>query len=143
MGDVYERDIVGVKAGDRAEIVVSAYPDEKFEGRVGNVGDAIDPVTHALKLRVVLANPGGKLKPEMFATIRVLRAMLTGIQVPASALLRESGGAFVFVQKTPGHFEKRAVTLGRAVGADMEVTSGLQPDDTVVTEGALLVRAAS
>lgn len=142
LGDVYEKDIVGVKAGDRAEIAVSAYPGLTLEGRVGNVGDAIDPVTHALRLRVVLPNPGEKLKPEMFASIRVLRATLNGIQVPTSALLRESGGVFVFVQKSPGHFEKRAVTPGRAVGSDIEITQGLQAGDTVVTEGALLVRAS-
>jgi cobalt-zinc-cadmium efflux system membrane fusion protein len=143
LGDVYEKDIVGVKAGDRAEITVSAYPGQTLEGRVGNVGDAIDPVTHALRLRVVLPNPGEKLKPEMFASIRVLRATLNGIQVPTSALLRESGGVFVFVQKSPGHFEKRAVTTARAVGSDVEITQGLQAGETVVTEGALLVRAAS
>ena len=143
MGDVYEKDIVGVKAGDRAEISVSAYPDQKLEGAVGNVGDAIDPVTHALRLRVILPNPGDRLKPEMFASIRVLRSTVRGIQVPTSALLRESGGVFVFVQKSPGHFEKRPVTLGRAVGSDIEVTAGLQAGETVVTEGALLVRAAS
>ncbi len=143
MGDVYEKDIVGVKAGDSAQIIVSAYPGAPLEGRVGNVGDAIDPLTHALKLRVVLSNPGEKLKPEMFASIRVLRATVVGIQVPTAAVLREPAGTYVFVQKTPGHFEKRAVTLGRSVGAEIEVTSGLQPDETVVTEGALLVRASS
>jgi hypothetical protein len=49
----------------------------------------------------------------------------------------------VFVQKSPGHFEKRAVTTARAVGSDVEITQGLQAGETVVTEGALLVRAAS
>jgi membrane fusion protein, heavy metal efflux system len=143
MGDVYEKDIVGVKAGDRAEIAVSAYPGQKLEGRVGNVGDAIDPLTHALRLRVVLPNPGERLKPEMFASIRVLRATVDGIQVPTSALLREPGGVFIFVQKSPGHFEKRGVKPGRAVGSEIEITEGLQAGETVVTEGALLVRAAS
>jgi cobalt-zinc-cadmium efflux system membrane fusion protein len=113
-----------------------------LEGRVGNVGDAIDPLTHALRLRVVLPNPDEKLKPEMFASIRVLRATVNGIEVPTSALLREPGGVYVFVQKSPGHFEKRGVALGRAVGADVEITKGLQTGETVVTEGALLVRAA-
>lgn len=142
LGDVFEKDLVGLKAGAPAEITANAYPGQKWDGRVGNIGDAVDPVTRTLKLRVILANPGEKLKPEMFASIRILRATLDGIAIPASSVLRETRGAYVFVQKSPVHFEKRSVTLGRTFGNDIEVLSGLQQGESVVTNGALLLRAS-
>src|ERR1700722_15888108 len=107
LGDVFEKDLVGLKAGTAAEITASAYPSQKWEGRVSNIGDAVDANTRTLKLRVVLTNTGEKLKPEMFVSIRVLRSTVDGIAVPTSALLRETSGPYLFVPKPPAHFEKR------------------------------------
>ena len=71
VGDVFERDLASLKPGREVEILVPAYPDLKLTGRIANVGDALDPNTHTLKLRVVLPNPKHMLKADMFATIRV------------------------------------------------------------------------
>jgi cobalt-zinc-cadmium efflux system membrane fusion protein len=143
VGDVYEKDVAGLKAGAPATVSVSAYPNRTWNARVAAISSALDPVTRTAKVRVVLANPQTLLKPEMFATIRLLRSTFSGIAIPASAVLREGDAAYVFVQKSPGHFERRAVTLGRALPADVEVTSGLRPGEAVVVEGALLLRVAS
>ena len=142
LGDVFEKDLVGLKAGTAAEVTANAYPTQKWEGRVGNIGDAVDANTRTLKLRVVLANGGEKLKPEMFVSIRVLRSTFEGIAVPTSAVLRESSGPYVFVQTAPGQFAKRDVATGRSIGAFVEVKSGLQAGETIVVDGALLIRAS-
>ncbi len=142
VGEVYEKDMAGLKVGAPAQVSVSAYSQQKWSARVAAISDALDPVTRTAKLRLVLENPGGRLKPEMFATIRLLRSSLQGLEIPSSAVLREGAANYVFVQKAPGHFERRSVTLGRALNGNVEVTSGLAEGEVVVAEGALLLRVA-
>ena len=139
-GDVYEKDIAALRTGDEATVIVSAYPNEAWKARVSNLSNTLDPVTRTQRLRVVLPNPGLKLKPEMFATIRVLRSKEPGIAIPATAVVRKDGGTFVFVQSVPGRFVRKAVTLGRNFADQVEVKTGLQEGDTVVVDGALLLR---
>jgi cobalt-zinc-cadmium efflux system membrane fusion protein len=144
VGDVYEKDIAGIHVGDPAEVIASAYPDEIRRGRITAIGSALDTTTRTLKVRAVLANPGLRLKPDMFAMIRVVRGTRASVVVPEAAVLREGSSGYVYVQKSPGHFVRRAVTLGRDTERhQLEVMSGLAPGDTVVVEGAELLRAAA
>jgi cobalt-zinc-cadmium efflux system membrane fusion protein len=143
LGDLLERDVASLRPGVSAEILVNAYPSRKWTGRVAAISDVMDPLTHTVKLRVVLANPAGQLKPEMFAVIRLPRAGAAGLIIPGAAVVREGSQSFVFVQKSPGRFERRAVTLGRSTDGEVEITSGLTAGEMVVAEGALLLRAAS
>jgi cobalt-zinc-cadmium efflux system membrane fusion protein len=140
LGDVFEKDVASLRAGDRAEVTVNAYPGQKWNARVAMISDAVDPATRTLKLRVVLDNPGLRLKPEMFASVRLVRASANAIVIPASSLLREGASNYVFVQKGENRFERREVVLGRSVDGQVEITSGLKPGDVVVSEGALLLR---
>jgi membrane fusion protein, heavy metal efflux system len=143
LGDIYERDFAGLKMGEEAQVTLDAYPDQRWPGRVGVLSDAVDPITRTLHLRVVLANPGGRIKPAMFGSIRVLRSSSTGILVPASAVIREGSEAHVFVSKGNGRFERRIVKLGRALDGSIEILSGINQGDSIVSEGALLLRAAA
>lgn len=144
VGDVYEKDVASIKLGDSADVTVSAYPGEPRRGRVTAISSSVDTTTRTLKVRVALPNPGMRLKPAMFAQIRVVRAVRSAVVVPSMAVVREGSSAFVYMQRTPGHFTRRAVTLGRDTeGAKVEVTSGLAPGDTIVVEGADLLRAAA
>lgn len=142
LGDLLEKDVPGLRAGLAAEVTVNAYPGDKWKGRVAAVSDVLDPLTHTLKLRVVLPNPAARLKPEMFALIRLARTNTPGIIVPSAAVVREGTQSFVFVQKAAGHYERRGITLGRATDGEVEVMSGLKAGETVVAEGALFLRAA-
>jgi len=141
VGDVYEKDLASLRVGDSAEVTVSAYPGETRHGRISAIGSALDTTTRTLKVRVVLANPGTRLKPDMFAVIRALRAVRSSVVVPEAAVLREGSSAYVYLQTSPGHFARRAVTLGRDTERhELEVISGLAPGDTIVVEGAELLR---
>ncbi len=143
VGDLLERDVAGLKRGLSAEVRVTAYPSEKWTGRITTISDVLDPLTHTVKLRVVLPNSAGRLKPEMFAVIRLPRASLPGLILPAAAVVREAEKSFVYVQKSAGHFERREVSLGRTTDGEVEITSGLKAGEQVVAEGALLLRAAA
>jgi multidrug efflux pump subunit AcrA (membrane-fusion protein) len=79
----------------------------------------------------------------MFGSIRVLRSSSQGIVVPASAVIREGNEAHVFISKGNGRFERRTIKLGRAMDGSIEILSGVNPGDSIVSEGALLLRAAA
>ena len=143
-GDVYERDLESLKAGRPVQVLVPAYPDLKLTGTIANIGDAFDPTTHTLKLRVVLANPKHLLKPDMFATVHISEATRSAFVVPETAVLHDGDRTFVFVAKTGGKYDQRNVQVGRTVAQgdvkSVEVLSGLNDGDQVVTTGGALLR---
>jgi cobalt-zinc-cadmium efflux system membrane fusion protein len=143
VGEIYEKDFVIAKSGQSAEVSLNAYPDKHWPGRVSVISGAVDPNTRTLRVRVVLANPDGLLKPSMFGTVRILRSSSQGIVVPSTAVIREGTDSYVFVAQTPNHYVRRAVSLGRAFDSSLEIVNGLTPGDKVVSEGALLLRAAT
>jgi cobalt-zinc-cadmium efflux system membrane fusion protein len=144
VGDVYERDLASIRLGDSVDVAIAAYPADRWVGRIGAIGSVVDTATRSVRVRVELANSRLRLKPAMFASIRVARSSRSALVVPASAVVREGGADWVLVQTAPGHFAHRAVTLGPYTDADrVEVTAGLAPGDTVVTEGAELLSAAA
>jgi len=143
VGAVYEGQLASVKTGQPAQVMLNAYPDQKWTGRAGVVSDAVDPNTRTLQLRVVLANPGGKLKPSMFGTIRLERSSRQGIVLPAAAVLREGNAAYVFVRQGQDRYERRNITPGQTIDGSIEIASGLNVGDTVVSQGALLLRSAA
>lgn len=139
-GDLYPRDQAAVRTGQDAVITVNGYPGASFHGRVDNVSDAVDPVTLTLKVRVVLPNPGDRLKPGMYANMALAGPIHDTIQVPATAVIRSGNGMFVFVENAAGKYERRNVTLGDTHADRDEITSGLNDGDKVVTAGAELLR---
>jgi cobalt-zinc-cadmium efflux system membrane fusion protein len=141
LGDVYEQDFAAAKLGQDAHVTLNAYPGQQWSGRVSVVSGAVDPTTRTLRVRVVLANPGGRLKPQMFGSIRLLRSSAPGILVPATAVLREGRDAYMFVAKGNGHFERRMVEIGRTVDGSLEIRGGVQAGETIVTDGSLLLRS--
>jgi len=147
VGDIFERDLSSIKPGREVEIRVPAYPDLKLSGRVTNIGDALDPNTHTLKLRVVLPNPKHTLKADMFATIRVPGAARYAFILPSTAVLHEGDKTSVFVQNTSGKYDQRPVTIGRTFESgsvkNIEVLTGINDGEKVVTVGGALLRPTS
>jgi cobalt-zinc-cadmium efflux system membrane fusion protein len=140
-GEVFEKDLAALKPGAAAEVTLNAYPDKKWSGTISTVSDAVDPATRTLKVRVVLANPELQLKPDMFATVRLLRSTTRGILIPSASVIREGAAAYVFATAGGNKFARRDVVLGRTEDGNVEVTSGLSPGAVIVSEGALLLRA--
>jgi membrane fusion protein, heavy metal efflux system len=142
VGDIYEKDLAVAKTGQDAQVTLDAYPGREWTGRVSDVSDAVDATTRTLHVRIVLANPKGELKPSLFGSIRLLRSSAPGILLPAAAVIREGSDAYVFVGIGNNRFARRNVTLGRSVDGSLEIVSGIKSGDTVVSQGALLLRAA-
>jgi cobalt-zinc-cadmium efflux system membrane fusion protein len=139
--DVAETRVQHVRVGDPVTIALVAYPGEIFTGRVARIADVIDRETRTLKVHVELPNPGGRLRPDMFASVRHAGRSQTLPIVPAEAVVRQYGRSFVFRERRPGEFERREVTVGPAVGPAVAVLEGLAPGDRVVAAGAVLLAA--
>ena len=140
VGDLYPRDQAAVRVGQPVAITVNGYPGVTLHGTVDNISDAVDPVTFTLKARVVLPNPGDRLKPDMFANMTVSGAERDAIVVPAAAVIQNGKSTFVFVETSPGKYERRDVTLGETHDSSDEIAQGLNDGDKVVTVGAELLR---
>jgi membrane fusion protein, heavy metal efflux system len=142
VGDIYEQDLSAAKSGQLAQVTLNAYPDQHWAGRVNVVSDAVDPATRTLHVRVVLPNDGFRIKPGMFGAIRILRSSDQGILLPTTAVIREGNDSYVFVGKGNGRFERRAIKIGRTLDGSIEITSGVNAGETIVSEGTLLLRSA-
>jgi cobalt-zinc-cadmium efflux system membrane fusion protein len=138
VGDVYEKDIAKFQPGEQVTITADAYPGRQWTGRIESLSGALDPTTRTLKVRVPLSNPDQKLKPEMFAAIRVEVGVRRALVVPSSAIIHEGQTTTVFVENN-GAPVQRNVTTGQAVDGKVEILSGLQAGQRVAADGAELL----
>lgn len=134
--DIYEKDVARVNTGQEAVVSVPAYPDDVFQGIITYVGDILDPDTRTITVRTEVDNVGSKLKPGMFAnlTIEVSKNGMA-LVAPSDAVLDDSGEYLVFVRVDANRFQPRHVTLGTRENGLVEVVSGLDEGDVVVTNG--------
>ena len=141
IGDLFERDLRLVARGQRATVTTDAYPAQRFEGRVNYISEAIDPASRSAKVRISVPNPGGRLKPEMYAAVTLAVASeQRALEVPADAVFMENGHSFVFVESSRGHFTRRAVEVAPGEASHRTVLTGLRVGDRIVVDGALLLR---
>lgn len=140
VGDLYPRDQASIHTGQPAAITVNGYPGMTLHGTIDNISDAVDPVSMTLKVRVVLSNPGHRLKPDMYANITVTSQRRDVIVVPATAVVQNGHATFVFVETAPGKYARRDVTLGDTHPDNDEILRGLNDGDKVVSTGAELLR---
>mgnify|MGYP001450565372 FL=1 len=140
--DVPERDLPVVTVGKSAQIEVSAYPHRNFTGKVVQVAPTLDPQTRRVQARVSVDNREGLLKPEMYARVGILADSKEELpKIPTGALLVEGVKNYVFVEREPGVFEKREVTLAVQTRGYAYVWNGVKGGDKVVSTGALLLNA--
>ncbi|MBC8137069.1 MAG: efflux RND transporter periplasmic adaptor subunit [Fibrella sp.] len=145
VANVAERDVARVRPGSPVAVTAAAYPRERFSGRVESLATRVDEKTRTLAVRCRVANPSGYLRPEMFATVTLpVGQTRRAIAVPISAVVNDGETMVVFVAgKEPNEYEKRTVTRGSERGAIVEITGGLKPGESVVTEGAFSLLSES
>lgn len=139
----FERDAVRIAPGTDARIVFSALPGRQFTGTVTLIGRQVDVSSRTIPVRVEIANEEGLLRPGMSATAWIGVGDVGGtiVAVPSACLQRMQDGWFVFLPRETGVFEMREVGRGRDLGGEIEILSGLRPGETVVVEGAFLLKA--
>ena len=143
VAQLFERDAVNVTVGSTAHVTVAALPGQEFDGRVALVGRQVDPGSRTVPVRIELPNSAGALRPGMSASARleVAGQNRTILAVPAAALQRVGERWLAFVPTGQYEYEMRPVGRGRDLGNDVEAISGLTAGETVVVEGAFLLKA--
>ena len=138
---VNQQDLALILTGAPAEILDSASPGSVSAGRVTMLGDTLDPKTRTTPVRIVVPNPGTRLRPGMFVSAHIAEpATHDALFVPEDALQDINGLQVVFVTPDGQNFQARTVNLGTRSQGKVEVVSGLRPGDRVVVNGAFMVK---
>jgi membrane fusion protein, heavy metal efflux system len=133
--DVFENDLGEVRVGDAAEIHLNAFPDRTFRGHISDVSRVLDPNTRSAKVRIVLANREGLLRPGMFAVAMFRSNKLQQRTVlPATAIMRLHDKDWVFRKEDEKRFRRVEVHAdGLAPDGMQQVRDGAKSGDEVVT----------
>ena len=144
MADVFEQDIALVHIGQTVNITVNAYPGKELKGKIDYIYPAVVAETRTAKVRVVLANPDGILKPDMYASIQLISGHGASVlAVPDSAVIDSGTRQVVLVQLTEGLYEPREIKLGMRSDGYVEVSEGLSEGENVVVRANFLIDAES
>ena len=129
-----------VRVGQPVHFTVLAYPDRAFPANIAYVATALDPTTRRLLVRATVDNTEGLLKPEMFASVKILTGESdVAVAVPRDAIIYEGGSAHVWAVRDDKGIELRRITVGLTNGNMVEVGEGLAPSDRVITKGSLFI----
>lgn len=144
--NVSDRAASALRTGSGLRFSVPAFPSDTFQARVMSVGGALDPSTRTLPVRASVANPGGRLRPAMFATVWVEGiGAPTTVSVPEGAVQMLDERPVVFLAFPDGkggaRFERRDVTVGGTTGGRVQLLGGVTMGEMVVTDGAFAVKA--
>jgi len=141
--DVYEQDISSVRVGAPATVTLDAYPGQNFAGRAIYIYPYVEENNRTAKVRMQFGNPGGRLKPGMFAHVELRGASGRALTIPADALLDSGREQIVFVAEGEGMFSPRQVTAGRRTADEVEITKGLKEGEQVATGAAFFLDSES
>lgn len=119
----------------------AAYPDHEFSGAVSSVDTRVDPISRSVKVRSVMQNTDGHLRPGMFLTVNLLNDSIEALVIPERALIPERSVQYVYVVGDNQLVEKRAVQIGRRRPGEVEILEGLSAGESVIVDGTQKARA--
>lgn len=140
--DVYQKDVPKVGKGQPVRVFLEGRTDRVYRGQITYLSGKMDAETRTVRVRAEIHNPTGELRPGMFVTAEIeLGATSPVLAVPPLAVQSEGDERVVYVQAGPTEFERREVTVGRETSRGVEILAGLEEGETVVTQGAFLLRS--
>jgi Cu(I)/Ag(I) efflux system membrane fusion protein len=125
--------------GAAVEARVPAYPADVFGGRLSAILPEVNAATRTVRARVEVANPAGKLKPGMYATLTFSARGREGLLVPSEAVIGTGKRSVVIVAAGDGKFRAVDVEVGMEAGDSTEIRKGLKAGDRVVVSGQFLI----
>jgi len=128
-----------VRTGSLARVTFTALPGEAFAGRVSAILPEVRGETRTLTARIELANPRGRLKPGMFATVQLGGDDAPALLVPSEAVIRTGKRALVMLALDGGRYQPAEVRPGREAGGKTEILAGLEEGEQIVTSGQFLI----
>ena len=141
--ELRESEAGSVREGSGATLELAAFPGRPFKGRVEYVYPTLQEESRTLKARIAVANSDGRLRPGMYATVRITTPTRRVLSVPASALIRTGERSMVFVDMGGGSLMPHEVETGDAGDEYVEILSGVEPGQRVVTSAQFLLDSES
>jgi cobalt-zinc-cadmium efflux system membrane fusion protein len=144
LANVYQADLASVRSGDDVVVQTDAYPGS-FHGRISYVSPALDPNTRTLQARIIVDNPGERLKKDMYCTVTVSAGTLSNvIAVPDSSILHDDNNQpFVYVANSENQFGRRDVEVGQSENGKSQIIKGISVGERVVGDGSLFLQFAN
>ncbi|MDE2343357.1 MAG: efflux RND transporter periplasmic adaptor subunit [Betaproteobacteria bacterium] len=144
IANVSESDAPNLRLGQPVEVSLMAYPGRKFQGKITNIGAAVDPNTHRLAVRAEIGDPRHELRPGMLANFVIQTGMpANSPAVPVDSVVRENDGRMsVWVTGDHRRFYRRTVTLGLQQDGQYQILEGIKSGESVATEGAIFLSHA-
>lgn len=142
--DIYEDELPWVRVGDQASMSVTALPGQTFQGTLSYIYPYAESKTRTVKVRMEFDNADLLLKPDMYADVALEASTLPDvIGVPSEAIIRSGVREQVFVQREPGKFEPRDVTVGVSGEGWTQIRTGVEPGEDVVVSAQFLIDSES
>jgi cobalt-zinc-cadmium efflux system membrane fusion protein len=139
--NIYQNDIAYVKVGDNVTITNETYPGS-VRGTIQYIAPSLDPTTRTLQARIEAANPGERLKKDMYVTADLQAGTIPdAIAVPDAAILRDGQNLpYVYIVAGDRQFGQRSITIGDSQGGKTHVLTGLRAGDRIVGDGSLFLQ---
>ncbi len=143
MAEVFEYEAPNIRPGQLVTLSFPYAPDRAFRGRVAYIQPGLEASTRTLQVRIEVANPGLRLKPDMYLDVAFEQNGGRMLMVPATAVLDTGRRQTVFVHRGDGYMEPRDVRIGRRFGEQVQILEGLSESDEIVISGNFLIDSES
>jgi membrane fusion protein, copper/silver efflux system len=143
ISEIFSDNLGTVKKGDKIKLRMQSYPGKEFDGTVDFIYPVVNSETRTIKVRSVIQNSSGLLKPNMFGEAVFSSNLGTGLSVPAEAVIFTGKRTLVWVEAEKGKFEPRDIKTGAKINGSYQVVSGLKEGERVASEGAYLIDSES
>ncbi len=141
--DIYEYEVPYVSVGQDAEITLRNSPEEIFKGKITYIFPYLNAETRTSRVRIQLTNRNGKIKPEMYANVKIESHLGEKLGVSEDAVINTGERQIVFVDKGEGLLEARLVQIGVAAAGFVEIKDGLKLGDKIISQANFLIDAES
>jgi cobalt-zinc-cadmium efflux system membrane fusion protein len=142
VAEIDESQLSHVRTGRPVEVVVAAYPNERFSGTISFIADVVNPKTRRITVRSTVPNTAGRLKPDMFATVSLGKGEPRQVVVvPLAAIQTIDGRPSVFVADGTGRFTPQAVIVGAEQEGLVEIADGLETGQRIAVSGSFALKS--
>jgi cobalt-zinc-cadmium efflux system membrane fusion protein len=142
LASVRQENLAGLRVGQPATVTLPGVPGQRFPGKITNLGQEMDEPTRVMKVRIVLNNPGNRLKPEMLANAEIpVGKQKPMLVVDSDAVQQINGQDIVFARTAADRFAIRPVRIGETKGGKTPVFEGLKPGEQVVIQGSFVLKS--
>jgi multidrug efflux pump subunit AcrA (membrane-fusion protein) len=142
LASVRQENLGQLRVGQSATVTLQGMAGQSFPGKITNLGQELDPATRVMQVRIVLNNPGNRLRPEMLATAEIpVGGRKPAWLVPSDAVQQMDGQDVVFVRTSTEHFTVRPVRTGETAGGKTPVLDGLKAGEQVVVQGSFILKS--